>query len=140
MQLARSFAFTLVSGHDPDAHKLPFAQSTQDSSEESTNLTYHSTASEVQLMFFATDENNHPLEELQKDDFAVVDDGRVIRRFRSFAHSDLIKLDVVMLIDSSESVLPQCEREIEYVQQMISQWPWSPGDLTQIIDDCIQPA
>lgn len=121
MQLARSFAFTLVSGHDPDAHKLPFAQSTQDSSEESTNLTYHSTASEVQLMFFATDENNHPLEELQKDDFAVVDDGRVIRRFRSFAHSDLIKLDVVMLIDSSESVLPQCEREIEYVQQMISQ-------------------
>ncbi len=116
-----------------DAHKFYFAQSTPGSSEESANLTYHSTASEVRLMFFASDENDHGVEELQKDDFAVVDDERVIRHFRSFTRSELAKLDVIVLIDSSESVLPQFEHEISEVQQMISQWPRSPGNHVSVL-------
>jgi VWFA-related protein len=115
------------------AHNLLFGQSTPSGSEESSTLTYHSTVSEVRLVFFATDEHNHLVEGLQKDDFAVVDDERVIRDFRSFTRSALIKLDVIVLIDSSESVLPQFEQEITDVVQLISQWPWSPEDNVSVL-------
>jgi Mg-chelatase subunit ChlD len=110
-----------------------FGQSTPNGSEESPYLTYHSTVSEVRLVFFATDEHNHSVEGLQKNDFAVVDDEMVIREFRSFTRSDLIKLDVIVLIDSSESVLPHFEQEITEAHQLISQSPWGPGDSVSVL-------
>jgi VWFA-related protein len=103
-------------------------QFSEASSDDSSNLIYHSTASEVRLMFFATDENNHWVEDLRRDDFAVVDDEQIIRDFRSFNRSTATSLDVVVLIDSSESVQPQLHQEITDVLQLISQWPWSPAD------------
>jgi len=114
------------------AHNLLYGQSTPRESEES-NLTYHRTVSEVRLVFFATDERNHSVEGLQKDDFAVVDDELVIRHFRSFTRSDLTKLDVIVLVDSSESVLPQFEQETTVVLQLISQLPWNPGDYLSVL-------
>jgi Mg-chelatase subunit ChlD len=110
-----------------------FALSPPIGPEEPSNLTYHSTASEVRLVFFATDEHNHSLEALQRDDFAVVDDERVIRDFRSFTRSASINLDVIVLMDSSESVLPQFEHEVTDVQQLISQWPWNPADKVSVL-------
>ena len=115
------------------SHDLLMGQSISDSSGEPSNLTYRSSVSEVRLVFFATDEHNHAVEELQKDDFAVVDDERVIRNFRSFARADLIKLDVIVLMDSSESVQPRFPQEIADVQQLISQWPWGPGDNVSVL-------
>ncbi len=84
-------------------------------------------------MFFAADENNHTVEDLQKDDFAVVDDERVIRDFRSFTRSALTKLDVIVLIDSSDSVLPHFRQEIADVLQLVSQSPWSPEDKVSVV-------
>jgi VWFA-related protein len=115
------------------AHGLVLGLSTPGGSEASTNFTYRSTASEVRLVFFATDEHNRPVGALQKDDFAVVDDERVIRDFRSFTRSDLVKLDVVVLIDSSESTLPNFQQETADVQQLISQWPGSPDDNVSVV-------
>ncbi|MFZ0418515.1 MAG: VWA domain-containing protein [Candidatus Sulfotelmatobacter sp.] len=97
-------------------------------SEDFGNDAYHSTVSEVRLVFFATDEHNHNVLDLKKDDFAVVDDENVIREFRSFTPSASIKLDVIVLIDSSDSVLPHFQQEITNVAQLISQSPWSPED------------
>jgi len=114
------------------AHKLLVGQSTASGSEES-NLTYRSNVSEVRLVFFATDEHNHLVEALQKDDFVVVDDERVIRDFRSFSHSDLFKLDVIVVMDSSGSVLPRFQQEITEVVQLISRWPWNPGDQVSVL-------
>jgi len=116
-----------------DAGALLFGLATPGIFQDSLTPTYHSAASEVRLVFFATDERNHPVEELQRDDFAVIDDERVIRDFRSFTRSALIKLDVIVLLDSSESVLPQLEQEVSDVQQMISQWPWTPGDNVSVL-------
>ena len=65
--------------------------------------------------------------------FAVVDDDAVIRDFRSFAGANLINLDVVVLMDSSESVLPRLPQEVADVQQLISQWPWRPGDRVSVL-------
>jgi len=115
------------------SHDLLMGQSISDSSGESSNLAYRSRVSEVRLVFFATDEHNRAVEELQKDDFAVVDDERVIRNFRSFTRANLIKLDVIVLMDSSESVLPHFQQEIADVQQLISQWPWGPGDNVSVL-------
>ncbi len=115
------------------AHNLLFGQSTPSGSGESSHLTYLRTVSEVRLVFFATDEHNHLVEGLQKNDFAVVDNERVIREFRSFTRSDVIKLDVVVLMDSSESVLPHIEKEIAEVQQLISQSPWGPRDNLSVL-------
>jgi Mg-chelatase subunit ChlD len=96
--------------------------------EDSGNDAYRSTVSEVRLVFFATDEHNRNVQDLQKDDFAVVDDENVIREFRSFTSSASIKLDVIVLIDSSDSVLPHFQQEITSVAQLISQSPWNPED------------
>ncbi|MGA8149898.1 MAG: VWA domain-containing protein [Terriglobales bacterium] len=117
----------LVLGITVCPHNLLFGQSAPAAS-ESSNLTYHSSVSEVRLVFFATDEHRHAIAGLKPDDFAVIDNETVIRNFRSFAPSDLVKLDVVVLIDSSESVLPDFQQEIADVMQLISQCPWGPGD------------
>jgi VWFA-related protein len=124
------------------AHSLAFGQSgpgssdpgsSDSGSEDSVNFSYRSTVSEVRLVFFAADENNHTVEDLQKDDFAVVDDERVIRDFSSFTRSALTKLDVVVLIDSSDSVLPHFRQEIADVLRLISQSPWSPEDNVSVL-------
>ncbi len=115
------------------AHKLVLDPSNPSSSEESTNSSFHSSASEVRLVFFATDEYRRPVETLRQDDIAIVDDENVIRDFRSFTRSDAIKLDVVVLIDSSESVLPGFHQEAADVQQLISRWPGNPNDRVSIL-------
>lgn len=101
--------------------------------EEPGNQAYHSSVSEVRLVMFATDEHNRPVEDIQKDDFAVVDDDRVIRNFRSFTRSAAVKLDVIVLFDSSESVLPHFKQEISTVLQLIYQWPWNPEDDVSVL-------
>jgi hypothetical protein len=110
-----------------------FGMATAPTLDETPIVTYHSTVSEVRLVFFATDEHNHPIDTVQRDDFAVVDNENVIRAYRRFTRSNLTKLDVVMLVDASESVLPHLQREIADVQQMISQWPWGPGDKVSVL-------
>jgi len=117
----------LFAGH------LIHAQITQGGSEDSSASTYRSSASEVRLVFFVTDEHSYPAEPVQQDDFAVVDNEKVIRDFRSFTHADLISLDVIVLIDSSESVLPHFKEEIADVQQLISQSPWNPEDKLSVL-------
>jgi VWFA-related protein len=100
---------------------------------DSPNFTYHSTGAEVSLVFFATDERNHSLDELQKSDFAVVDNEQVIRDFRSFGRSTAGKLDLIVLIDSSDSVLPRFRRDMADVLQLISQRAWNQGDNVSVV-------
>ncbi|MBZ5613764.1 MAG: VWA domain-containing protein [Acidobacteriia bacterium] len=89
---------------------------------DSSNLpTYRSVVSRVQVTFFVTDENNHPVETLTKSDFAVVDNGLVVRNFRSFSASDENSLDVVALVDLSESVAPGTRVAIQDVQELVAQ-------------------
>jgi len=84
-----------------------YASAADDPSRSSGSPTYRSTVSEVRVTFFATDENNHALATLTSSDFAVVDNELVVRNFRSFAHSEETALDVVALVDLSESVAPR---------------------------------
>jgi len=82
--------------------------------------TFRSTVSEVRVTFFVTDENNRPVEAVTKSDFAVVDNEWVVRNFRSFTHSDESSLEVVVLVDLSESVAPRLRTEISDVLQLVA--------------------
>jgi len=86
----------------------------------SANITYRSTVSEVRLTFFATDEKNRGVETLATNDFAVVDDGLVIRQFRSFRRADATRLEIVVLVDVSQSVVSRFRQEMSDVIRLIS--------------------
>jgi VWFA-related protein len=88
---------------------------------DSPMATYHTNASEVRVAFFTTDENNHLVESVVKDDFAVVDGGMVIRNFRSLTRSNETALDVVAVVDASESVSPRFQTTMNDVLQLVSQ-------------------
>lgn len=102
-------------------------------SEESQRVTYRRVVSEVRLVFSATGENNQNVQELGKDDFAVVDDEQVIREFRSLTRSVSTNLDVIMLIDSSESVLSHFREESVDAAKMILYSAWNPGDRVSVL-------
>jgi VWFA-related protein len=89
--------------------------------------TYRSAVSEVRVTFFATDQNHDPLETLTDSDFAVVDNERVVRNFRSFTHSDETLLDVVVAVDASESVVPRSQVAVSAVRQLV-EWAQSIPD------------
>ena len=105
----------------------------EDTSDSPNLPAYRSTVSEVRVTFFATDENNHPLATLTKSDFAIVDNERVVRNFRSFTHSDETSLDVVALVDMSESVAPRLRVALSDVLQLVAQEQSIPDDNISVL-------
>ena len=115
------------------AYASAAAVSAEDTNDSSGSPTYRSTVSEVRVTFFATDENNHPLETLTKSDFAVVDNERVVRNFRSFTHSDETALDVVVLVDLSGSVAARVRVAISDVLQLVAREQSIPDDNLSVL-------
>src|SRR5450759_1017683 len=107
---------------------LTCASAADDTNHSSGLPTYRSTVSQVRITFFATDENNHALETLTKSDFAVVDNELVVRNFQSFTHSDETSLDVVALVDLSESVAPRFRLAVIAVLQLVAREQSIPDD------------
>ena len=103
--------------------------------------TYRTTVSEVRITFFATDQNNHPVDKIGRDDFAVVDHGIVVRDFRSLERSDETALDVVTVVDASESVAPRFPRTVNEVLQLVSQEQLASDDNVSVVSfGGLQPA
>lgn len=98
---------------------------------ETRRPTYRTESSEVRVTFFATDGNNHVVDSISRDDFAVVDGEMVIRDFRSLTRSDETKLDIVLLVDASQSVASRFHVITEQVLKLIS--GNHPGDDLSII-------
>jgi VWFA-related protein len=107
---------------------LTCASAADDSSGSSGAPTYHSSVSEVRLTVFATNENSRPVETLTKSDFVVVDNGFIIRNFRSFTRSDETSLDVVALVDVSESVAPRFRTALRDVLHLVARGQSIPDD------------
>lgn len=83
--------------------------------------TYGSAVSEVRIPFFATDELNRSVDTVKEEEVAVVDNGLVVRKFRSFSRSDETALDLVAVVDVSESVAPRFRAGMQDVMQLVSQ-------------------
>jgi len=100
---------------------------------ESAAPTFHSSVSEVHLNFFATDENGNAVHDLTPHDFALVDEGFVIRDFHSFSATHELNVNVVILVDCSESVLHSFRNEMTGMLELLSRTRWSPGDELSVI-------
>ncbi len=83
--------------------------------------TYRAAVSEVRVQFFTTDQNNHAVDNVHQDDFAIVDGGNVVRDFRSLARSEDTALDVLVLVDSSESVAPRFKLVMDEVLKLAAE-------------------
>ncbi len=83
--------------------------------------TYRTGSSEVRVTFYATDEENHLVRPIEKNDFAVIDGDMVIRDFRSLQPSQETALDVLILVDASESVASHFDVVKQYVGRLVSQ-------------------
>jgi VWFA-related protein len=92
------------------------------------DVSYHTSTTEVRLTFSATDQNDHGVATLQAGDFAVVDTGFIVRDFQSFTRSDYSKLEIAILIDSSESVSPHVRKEIADTVELLAQTSGVPEE------------
>lgn len=90
---------------------------------EPVDATYRTSASEVRLSFFTTDRENHPIDVVSKEDFAVVDDDIIVRDFRSLMRSEETALDVVILVDTSGSIASRLHYVRKDVLSLIRQNP-----------------
>ena len=85
------------------------------------STTYRTGTSEVRVTFYATDQQNHLVHPIEKNDFAVVDGDMIIRDFRSLTPSQETTLDVLILVDASESVVSHFEAVKQQVERLMSQ-------------------
>ena len=97
------------------------------------DLTYRTGTSEVRLTFSATDQNDHGVATLQASDFAVVDTGFIVRNFQSFTRSDYSKLEIAVLIDSSESMSAHVRTEIADTLGVLAQTSGVPEESISLL-------
>jgi len=95
--------------------------------------TFHTSTSEVRLTFSAADQNDHGFATLQASDFVVVDKDVIVRTFQSFGRSDWTKLDIVILVDTSESITPHFRHEIADLIELLSQTAGVPDEHVSLV-------
>lgn len=122
--MARSFGYVLLIA----ALIVIWADFSFGAPGDSPEFTYRTSVSEVRLSFSATDQNDHGVASLRSSDFAIVDRGYIVRDYQSFSRSDWTKLDLAILIDSSESVTPRFPQEIAETLDLISQTAGIPNE------------
>lgn len=96
-------------------------------------VTYRTGTAEVRVPLFATDENDRLIQTLAADDFAVVDDGIVVRDFRSLVRASETALDIVVMIDASESVQRHFRETAEGVGKIVAGAPLTSQDELSVI-------
>jgi len=88
---------------------------------DTPSATYRTGTSEVRITFYATDEDNHLVPSIAKNDFAVVDGEIIVRDFRSLLPSQETALDVLILVDASESVAAHFDAVKQDVGRLVSE-------------------
>ena len=95
--------------------------------------TIRAEAREVRLAFAVTDRHGELVRSLSASDVAVADNGWIIRRFRSFRRADESPLDLVVLLDASDSVAGQIPQEIAAVKKLAESVNWGRRDRLSIL-------
>ena len=106
-----------------------FAQPTVSPAE----MTFRSNATEVRMTFSTTDQNDRVIATIQPGDFAIVDQDRVVRDFRSFTRSEYTRMEVAVLVDASGSMTPQFRQELSNVIQLIEQSDGVPDESFSVV-------
>lgn len=93
----------------------------------------HAGVQEVRIAFSATDASGEPVASLKSSEVAVVDDGWVIRQFRSFGSTAETPLDLVLLLDASASVKSQLSRETADAKRFLQAADYTQNDRVSIL-------
>lgn len=101
--------------------------------DDGSMATYRSIVSEVRVTFFVTDENNRAIDSISKDDFAIVDEGTVIRDFRSLRRASENALQVVVMVDTSQSVGSRLHEIMETVAQLVAEKQGTSEDSVSVL-------
>jgi VWFA-related protein len=88
---------------------------------------------EVRMAFSVRDAQGRTVPDLRPADVAVADNGRIIRRFRSFRPASEAPLDVVILLDASDSVATHIAEEVEAVRRFVAASSWRAQDRVSIL-------
>ncbi len=110
-----------------------FPQAAGESGYTQSGYTLRTNANIVQLVFAASDRNGHVIKTLDSSDVAVVDNGSIIRNFRSFRSTSESPLDLVILLDTSDSVAPQIPAEIAEIKSFVEDSAWGEQDRVSIM-------
>jgi VWFA-related protein len=100
---------------------------------DEAEYTIRANANEVRLVFAASDRQGHVVRSLRSNDVAVDDNGSIIRQFRSFHTVSQSPLDLVILLDASDSVASQIPEEIDRVKSFIADSAWGELDRVSIL-------
>ncbi len=100
---------------------------------DGTGYTFRSSTNEVRLAFAASDRQGHVIKELHPSDVAVADNGTIIRHFKSFRPASESPLDLVVLLDASDSLASQIPGEIADVETFIARSAWGEQDRVSIL-------
>jgi len=84
-------------------------------------FTVRKTVNEVHLVFTVTDKHGHYITDLKQDDFKILDDSKPPKEILSFSSETDLPLQVVLLIDASESVSGRFKFEQEAAIQFLKQ-------------------
>jgi len=95
--------------------------------------TIRASANEVRISFAASDRHGHAIKSLRSSDVAVVDNGLIIRQFRSFRPAMDTPLDLVLLLDASGSVASQLAEEIAEARSFLENSAWEERDRVSIL-------
>ncbi len=84
------------------------------------NVTFRSESTEVRMTFVVTDGSGRSVPDLRPNEFAIVDEEVVIRKFRSFSWLKTTETNLLILVDCSDSVIPGYAQEVAGVLEVIS--------------------
>lgn len=96
-------------------------------------LTFRTEVREVRLAFAASDARGKAVRNLSEADVAVVDNERIVRRFRSFGTTLESPLNLVILLDASGSLEKSFAGEIAAVREFIAHTSWGERDRVSIL-------
>jgi VWFA-related protein len=95
--------------------------------------TIRASTKEVRLAFAASDRRGAPVRSLAPDDVAVTDNGWIIRNFRSFSPASESVLELIVLIDASDSLAAELPREIAEAEALVKETAWGERDRVSIL-------
>jgi VWFA-related protein len=100
---------------------------------DEAGYTLRSSTNEVRLAFAVSDRQGKAVKTLRPSDIAVADNGSIIRHFSSFRPASESPLDLVILLDASDSVASQIPSEIAEVKTFIANSSLGERDRVSIL-------
>jgi VWFA-related protein len=100
---------------------------------DETGYTLRSSTDEVRIAFAASDREGRIVKTLRPSDVAVSDNRTIIRHFLSFHPASENPIDLIILLDASNSLASQIPSEISAVKSFVEDSSWEEQDRVSIL-------